>query len=191
MENENQPGQSHTRIRRPSQPVTPVALNSLMGETACALFATLLRSVQADEGTLWVVNAEKNALVAAYNHGPRRAEFELKATQSLSEGVISVAFRKDEPVADTGMFQHPQHSIKVDVKLGQYTVHELAAPFRLFGELLGVASAVQLWHNNPAALGHSKDDMAFFAKGINAISTHIECDWLVRNSGVADSWQSQ
>ena len=87
----------------------------------------------------------EDALVIAYNDGPRPEELEGKVRMPMGEGLISKAFTEHETICHQGMFRHKDQSEEVDKQLKQLTAHQIAAPFFLFGECRGVLSAVQTY----------------------------------------------
>jgi hypothetical protein len=109
-------------------------------------FRMLLKTIDADAAAIWLVNTSDRGqvLTIAYNVGGRGAEIEKKVSQPLDSGLVSKAFRESATICHDGFFSHKEQSSNVDTELHQLTAHQIAAPFKIAGTLIGAATVVQV-----------------------------------------------
>ena len=109
-----------------------------------AVFCGCIATSGAHEGTVWLLDEARTALVPRFNSGPNAATFVNIFRQTLSAGLISTVVATEQPMCENAMDRHPLHDKSLDRKLGVRTCAMLAAPFYFAGELRGVLSAVLL-----------------------------------------------
>ena len=136
-----------------------VAVNMRLREEAATasdqsevLFDRLIRSflvdsftqAGADEGTVWLLDQPREALVPVFNSGPKASEFVGTFRQTLRSGMISMVVATEQPICENELHLNQQQDPTLDRQLNLQTCAMVAAPFYFAGELRGVVSAVQL-----------------------------------------------
>jgi transcriptional regulator with GAF, ATPase, and Fis domain len=101
-----------------------------------------LHSVRADEGAIWLADAEREHLTAAFTT-QRPPNPLLGFQQPVSEGLISMVYATEQPLCVGRVNQDCRHSKKVDETLGQSTESMIAVPLEFGGEVRGVISCVR------------------------------------------------
>ena len=109
-----------------------------------AMLALTFRSVGADEGSVWLLDADGEHLVPRYNSGPNATSFVGRFRQSVRSGMISMVVATQQPICENAMFRNPRQDRSLDQQLGLQTSAMLAAPLLFAKELRGVISCVQL-----------------------------------------------
>lgn len=109
-------------------------------------FAELLRLINADGGTLWLLSPGAAALEAVFN--PFEPEITGKR-QPLVSGIVSLVLATGEPVCVSGVATHRSHSPAIDIALGKTTHSMIAVPFVLADSVRGVLTAVRLTCEEP------------------------------------------
>lgn len=105
----------------------------------------LIRQTNADAGAVWVADQGKpDALTIAINVGDKGESIEGNVSQQLESGLVSRAFKESKFVHDNGVFRSADQSSDVDMQLGQFTTHQMASPFQMFGKTVGAVTAIQL-----------------------------------------------
>lgn len=102
----------------------------------------------AHEGTVWLLDSEREHLVAAFNNGPRAAEFVGVFKQPLRAGMISLVLASEQPLCENRVYASQTQDKTLDSKLHLVTCAMLAVPFYFARQARGVISCVQL---KPAA----------------------------------------
>ena len=128
------------------------AARSLAGGAFTEFFDRAMRSLLVDgfgrtgahEGTVWLLDEAREALVPRFNSGPNAAEFVGSYRQSLRSGMISMVVAMEQPICENDVFKNEQQDKTLDQKLAVRTWAMLAVPFYYVGELRGVITAVQL-----------------------------------------------
>jgi|SRR5579862_6407432 len=98
----------------------------------------------AHEGTVWLVDASREHLVAACNTGPNAARFVGEFNQPLGSGLISMVYANEQPFSENAVYQNAMQDKRLDQRLGVLTCAMIAVPFYFAGSLRGVISCVQL-----------------------------------------------
>lgn len=105
----------------------------------------LIRQTNADAGAIWVADQKTpDALTIAINAGDKGKTIEGNVSQQLESGLVSRAFKEEIFVHDNGVFRSADQSSDVDMQLGQFTTHQMASPFQVFGKTIGAVTAIQL-----------------------------------------------
>ncbi len=119
--------------------------------------ASGLDHATADEGTIWLIDPEREVLLPVFNSGPNAAKFVGNYRQSLRSGMISMVVATEQPIYENDVHWNRQQDRTLDSQLGVQTTAMIACPFYFAGELRGVLSGVQLRQAEPA----SKDGNGF------------------------------
>jgi hypothetical protein len=99
---------------------------------------------RADEGTIWLIDPERESLLPVFNSGPHASEFVGHFRQSLRSGMISMVVATEQPICENDVQQDHRQDRTLDTRLGLRTCAMIAAPFYFWGELRGVVSGVQV-----------------------------------------------
>ncbi len=133
-----------TRLRAAASMACNESFRSLLDPGIIGLLATTFRNVGAHEGTVWLINAQQNALVPRFNTGDRAREFVGRFHQPLTSGLVSLVFHTEQPLSENGVYQSARHDKTLDLQLGLDTCAMIAVPMIFCGELRGVLSCVQI-----------------------------------------------
>ena len=124
----------------------------LSGEAFAAFLDASMRSllvgafdrVGAHEGTVWLIDEAKTALVPRFNSGADAEKFVGRFQQKLDSGMISMVAVTEQPICENEVCRNARHDGKLDGELRVKTWAMVAVPFYFFSELRGVISCVQL-----------------------------------------------
>lgn len=100
--------------------------------------------VGAHEGTIWMLDAERQHLIPRFNSGPHAAAFVGSFRQTLRTGMISMVAATQQPICENDMCRDARQDTALDRQLQLQTCAMLAVPFSFMGEVRGVISCVQL-----------------------------------------------
>jgi hypothetical protein len=117
---------------------------SLLDPGISGLLTTTFDHVNAHEGTVWLLNGARDALVPRMNTSVRAHEIVGRYHQPLTTGLLSVAFHTEQPLSENSVYHSAQHDKTLDLQLGQITCAMIAVPFIFCGEERGVISCVQV-----------------------------------------------
>jgi GAF domain-containing protein len=159
------PEEKFSGLRSSVQERLKVAATFACGETfrglldsgIVGLLDCAFQNVGAHEGTIWLLNTGKDALVPRFNTGARAREFVGRYHQPLTSGLVSVVFHTEQPLSENGVYRSTRHDKTLDLQLGLHTCAMIAVPFNFCGEVRGVLSCVQV---KPAA-GDEPDPPGF------------------------------
>lgn len=127
------------------QTISVASLRALVDDVFRQSFKILLEQTGADAGALWVLeSANPDNLTIAVNVGDKGESIEGNVSQTLDSGLVSRAFKENVFVHDEGAFRSSDQSMDVDMQLGQYTTHQMASPFQVFGQPIGALTVIQL-----------------------------------------------
>jgi hypothetical protein len=126
------------------------------------------RWVGGDEGTVWLVDAEEDNLIAVFNSGPHSREL-IGHQQPLGRGIISLVYANEQPYCENEIAKRESHDDTVDRKLGTETGAMIAVPFYFAFGLRGVISCVQLTRDN----GDEKPAPGFDTGHVEEISAAV------------------
>ena len=88
--------------------------DDLIDPTVTALLLDGLRQCGADEGTVWLLNAEREFLIPRFNSGPRAADFVGRFRQSLRSGMISMVVAMELPICENGVHGNSEQDPSLD-----------------------------------------------------------------------------
>ena len=116
---------------------------SLCEGLVLTLLHDTFRQVGASEGSIWLLDGEKEHLIVAHNNGPD-AEKIVGFKQPLSDGIVSMVVATEQAFAENEVYKNKKHSPTLDRTLGKTTYGMVVVPFYLLGQVRGVISCVQL-----------------------------------------------
>lgn len=132
-----------------------------------ALFASAMREMEADEGTVWLLDDKGEALVPVHNSGPRARDFVAKFRQPLSKGLISAVFGTQIGMVEDFVYRNAEHDPQANQVTGVVTVHLGAVPFYFGGDTRGVVTAVKI---REMGTGEADDPPPFVPEALGCLS---------------------
>ena len=167
----DRPESNATRLRR-------IGIGRLLDADAASLFATACDQARADEGTIWLADADGENLVASYNNGPDSEQI-IGFAQPLGRGVISMVYETEQAFCENDMPSNTARDATLDQRLGKSTRAMIALPFVIHGETCGVVSCVRLDSSAPGDFtGRDLDAMvrgtARFQEAIESSLAHLD-----------------
>ncbi|MEN3367876.1 MAG: hypothetical protein V7609_19 [Verrucomicrobiota bacterium] len=123
--------------------VTPENFLSICDEMVLKLLRETFTRIGADEGSIWLLDQEKQHLVVAYNSGPDTDKimgFKLPVTK----GIISLVVASEHAFVENQVYKNAKHSAILDEQLKKTTYAMIAVPLYFLNEVRGVISCVQL-----------------------------------------------
>jgi hypothetical protein len=99
--------------------------------------------ISADEGSIWLLDREKQNLVVAYNSGPNTEKI-MGFQQPVTKGIVSLVVASEHAFVENQVFKNAKHSPTLDRKLHKSTYAMIAVPLYFLNEVRGVISCVQL-----------------------------------------------
>jgi len=163
----------------------PEGFRGLVSSEARELLTQTLKHIRAHEGSIWIVDKEKDQLVICHNTGPKAGAMTNVIIQPLSTGLVSECFKEGKSLHHKGLFRHRKRSDVVDTELEQKTHQQISVPFHISDKICGVISAVQLVDDEQREnvnWGFKDEDVALLDSVSSAIGKLVEYKWLV-NSG--------
>lgn len=123
--------------------VTPENFLSVCDEMILKLLKDAFARISADEGSIWLLDSEKQHLVVAYNSGPNTAKI-MGFKQPTTQGIVSLVIASENAFVENQVYKNAKHSATLDKKLHKTTYAMIAVPFYFLNEVRGVISCVQL-----------------------------------------------
>jgi GAF domain-containing protein len=108
------------------------------------LMLSALRSIQADEGSVWLTPNGGRTLTPCWNNGPQAAGFVGKFSLPAQDGLTGLAFTSTMASSESEVCFNQAQNRTLDDSLGVFTWAMLAVPLRLAGQVWGVITAVRL-----------------------------------------------
>ncbi len=139
------------RLQQAAELVCESGFEEFFDAAMRSVFCACLEHSHAHEGTVWLLDEERGALVPRFNNGPNAANFVGSFRQKLSSGIISAVVATEQPMCENAVQNNAHRDPTLDQQLGVQTSAMLAVPFYFAGELRGVLSAVQLTTGAPSA----------------------------------------
>jgi len=131
-------------LREVAESISPANFASLLDETMKRELQYAFQQVGASEGTVWIVEAESEALVPAFNTGPDAHKMVNQFRQPLDSGLISMVFASEQTFLENEVWQNAKQDKALDSKLNKRTHAMIAVPFYYLGGCRGVISCVIL-----------------------------------------------
>lgn len=125
------------------QAVTPENFLSICDEMLLKLLKETFERIGANEGSIWLLDQEKQHLVVAYNSGPNTAKI-MGFKQPLTQGIVSLVVASEHPFVENQVYKNAKHSKALDQKLHKTTYAMIVVPLYFLNEVRGVISCVQL-----------------------------------------------
>ena len=126
-----------------SRGITPTNFLSLCDALVLSMLHDSFRQIGGSEGSIWLLDEEKEHLVIAHNNGPDASKI-IGFKQPVSEGIVSMVVATEQGFAENEVFKNKKHSPTLDRTLGKTTYAMVVVPFYLLGQVRGVISCVQL-----------------------------------------------
>jgi hypothetical protein len=123
--------------------VTPENFLSICDEMLLKLLKESFERIGAHEGSIWLLDSEKQHLVVAYNSGPDTDKI-MGFRQSVTKGIVSMVVASEHPFVENNVYENIKHAKALDEKLKKMTYAMIALPFYFLNEVRGVISCVQL-----------------------------------------------
>ncbi len=123
--------------------ITPENFLSICDEMVRKLLTDTFARISADEGSIWLLDSEKQHLVVAYNSGPNTEKI-MGFKQPVSQGIVSLVVASEHAFVENQVYKNAKHSKTLDTKLHKTTYAMIAVPFYFLNEVRGVISCVQL-----------------------------------------------
>lgn len=131
-------------VRGVAQEVCGEAFGGFLDGAMRSVLVGAFGRVGADEGTVWLLDEGRTALVPRYNSGTHAERFVGRFRQELSAGMISMVAATEQPICENEVWRNARQDRRLDRELEVKTEAMLAVPFYFFSELRGVISCVQL-----------------------------------------------
>lgn len=165
------------RIKAAAELVSEGAFEEFFDRTMCRQLTDALDRAQAHEGTVWLLDSTRRALVPRFNSGPNAAGFVGIYRQSLHAGMISLVVATEQPICENEVHKNQQQDKTLDQQLGLWTCAMLAVPFYFAGELRGVITGVQLkpaGSDAPEPPGFTVENLSTLQLAASVLSRMIE-----------------
>lgn len=153
--------------------VTPDNFLSICDEMVLKLLQEAFARIAADEGSIWLLDQEKQHLVVAYNSGPNSEKI-MGFKQPVTKGIVSLVVASEHAFVENQVYKNAKHSATLDKKLQKTTYAMVAVPFYFLNEVRGVISCVQLLDvvlHDGAATATGETPGGFGPPELNAIQT--------------------
>lgn len=126
-----------------SSAISPENFRSVCDREVFEILRNAFDRVSASEGSIWLLDEERQHLVVSYNTGPD-AEKIIGFKQKTDQGLISLVVAAEQGLAENLVFKNARHSPLLDQKVGRTTYAMIAVPFYFLDQVRGVISCVQL-----------------------------------------------
>jgi hypothetical protein len=123
--------------------VTPENFLSVCDDMLLKLLKETFERIGAHEGSIWLLDSEKQHLVVAYNSGPNTDKI-MGFRQSVSRGIVSLVVSSEHPFVENKVYENIKQDKALDEKLEKMTYAMIAVPLYFLNEVRGVISCVQL-----------------------------------------------
>jgi hypothetical protein len=134
----------HARLKEAAQGMTGEVFADFFDKSMRGLLVDGFHRIGAHEGTVWMLDEAREALVPRFNSGPHAAEFVGSFRQSLRSGMISMVVAMEQPICENDVYKNQSQDRTLDERLRLQTCAMVAVPFYFLGDLRGVISCVQL-----------------------------------------------
>ena len=163
------------------------AFGPFLDESMRSLLLEGFQRLGAHEGTVWLLDESKSALIPQFNSGPNAERLVGAFRQHLSAGMISMVAVTEQPICENEVCRNERQDRTLDRALGLKTWAMLAVPFSYFSELRGVISCVQLLPADAAVApppGFSAEHLHEFQHLAGLLSRLIEYRMLAQCLGL-------
>ena len=137
-------GALQERLAAIGNSIQPDNFSSLLDPLSREVFSRGMTEARAHEGAIWLLDADRQHLVPAYNTGPDADKIVGKFKQPLNAGLICMVFASEQPIVENEVYKNARQSKLLDETLKVQTHALIAAPFHFLNACRGVISCVQL-----------------------------------------------
>lgn len=131
------------RIMRTAAALNVANFSQFLDPTMQNLLQRAFQNAGADEGAIWLVDAEGKNLVISHAWGTR-AERVLGYTQTLERGLVSMVFATEQPFCENKVYTNRLQARSLDEKLGVLTCSMIAVPLVFAKGLRGIVSCIKV-----------------------------------------------
>jgi hypothetical protein len=153
--------------------VKPENFISICDEVVLKFLRDTFERIGAHEGSVWLIDHEKRALVATFNSGPNSEKI-VGFENPLSAGIISLVVASENAFVENQVYKNANHSNVLGRKLGKTTYAMIAVPLYFLNQVRGVISCVQLLDvviEKGQAEPTGKTPPGFTPRDLNAVQT--------------------
>jgi|SRR6266404_2444339 len=133
------------RLQKMADILTPENIGGILDVRIENVLRDAFDRVGADEGSLWLLDPEKEHLVIAYNTGAQSTEV-VGFKQPVGSGIVSTSLASEQGFAENEVYKHELHSRLLDDRLSLTTYAMIVVPFYFLNACRGVISCVQLFN---------------------------------------------
>lgn len=123
--------------------ISPANFLSICDQMLVNFLTDTFERVSADAGSIWLLDEEKQHLVATFNSGAN-ADKIVGFKQPLNRGIISLVVASERAFIDSNVYKNSNYSAVLDEKLHNTTYAMIAVPLYFLSQVRGVISCVQL-----------------------------------------------
>ena len=123
--------------------ISPANFLSICDQMLVNFLTDTFERVSADAGSIWLLDEEKQHLVATFNSGAN-ADKIVGFKQPLNKGIISLVVASERAFIDSNVYKNSNYSAVLDEKLHNTTYAMIAVPLYFLSQVRGVISCVQL-----------------------------------------------
>jgi hypothetical protein len=134
-------------------------------------------AVGADEGTIWLLDENQEALVPVWSSGPYGERFVGLHRQPLTAGLMSLICVTEQALCENAVYQNAQQDPTLDRRLGVLTCAMIAVPLRFRDAIHGGVSCVRLKSMEagaPEPPPFSATDLAVVTDAVREVERLIE-----------------
>ena len=133
-----------SRIDAIHERITPENFGSLLTQQCRRLLHQSFDQIGADEGTIWLLDVDREHVIPVYNTGPNANRFVLQFRQPVSSGLIGMVVANHLPFVENDVPSNARQDGTLDRMLNVTTTALLAVPLSVSLGCVGVISAVKL-----------------------------------------------
>src|SRR5947207_8690631 len=123
--------------------VTPENFLSICDEMLLKLLKETFDRIGANEGSIWLLDQEKQHLVVAYNSGPNTEKI-MGFKQPVSKGIVSLVVAREHALVENQLSKNAKHSKDLDEKLHKTRYAMIAVPVFCRDEVRWVIECVSV-----------------------------------------------
>ena len=131
-------------LRTAAREVSGAAFEEFFDASMRSLLLDGFERTGAHEGTVWLLDDTRSALIPRFNSGPHAEQFVGAFRQSVRAGMIGMVAATEQAICENEVCKNTRQDRTLDERLRLKTWSMIAVPFYYFGELRGVISCVQL-----------------------------------------------
>jgi len=126
-----------------AESITGLNFAALLDGNMKRLIGDAFERVKASEGSIWLSDSKQEYLMVAFNTGPYAGKEIQHFKQSLTAGIVSMAFSNEQSFLENEVYKNSQHDKTLDSKLQVKTQAMIVTPFYFLGACRGVLTCVQ------------------------------------------------